>query len=109
MDIKLEKYRDLLKWKNIFMISPLMLPVSIFILKECLYISDFIAIWVGFSLSGSFMFISGFTFLAKNICPWCGDNFFFKNGLMYLSSSLFKNKCVHCGEPKKTDKCNKHT
>ncbi|QHI16341.1 hypothetical protein AhaeAN4_06925 [Acinetobacter haemolyticus] len=44
-------------------------------------------------------YISIFYFLAKDICPWCGQSFFIGknfNGLDFL----IRKTCVCCGEPK---------
>lgn len=97
--MKYEQYLKLLKVRKIFAhYIPLLILFGFMLLPNSYFVMMVYSCFVLIVL-----YISGFWFLSKNFCPWCGNRFFGTGALSdkKLNGHLFfGKKCQHCNHPK---------
>lgn len=98
-----QQYRQLLKFRTLFIISagfgwPLFLW-GIFQIMTFFEIRTSIIVLTCLISALLSMLFGQLFFLAKDICPWCKQNFF-STGMGMDSNLLFRKHCVHCRMPK---------
>lgn len=96
------KYLELLKLRRrligiIFVFPSVVILISMLLRGEEHYI--LISLPIALIPIG---YISIFYFLAKDICPWCGQSFFIGKKMFLFNGLdfLIRKTCVCCGEPK---------
>lgn len=104
--MRYKEYIKLLKIRRIVAYYVPLLMIFGFIFLQNSYFTRIIYFFFVFII----LYITGFWFLSKNICPWCGDRFFGTGALSdkKLNWHLFiGKKCQHCNQPNNKIEINK--
>lgn len=97
-EYKLKAYRQLMKYKKIYICLPLLTMISVMTIIEILNLPIYILI----AILAVQLYISTIFFYSINICPWCGLPFFIfgKHGLHWNGMKfVFQKKCINCQQP----------
>ncbi len=103
MEEKYLAYKKLMQRKRLVLLTPVVIMVLFLIAHELFNLPFFLL----FLIIPIYLYISQYTLLAVNNCPWCGLPFFFfgKYSIFLRNSIHFfvQNKCINCNRLHQAD------